>query len=99
MHTQLQGPQGQTGLTGAPGAEGPAGQDGADGKDGARGPAGKPGKPGKAAKDPAPAATDLGSLNCAGRSVEVVTGVRVTKRQKVILTRKSVCLVSPAPGQ
>ena len=64
-----------------------------------RGSPARPGKPGKAAKPAAPAATDLGSLNCAGRSVEVVTGVRVTKGQKVILTKRNVCLVSPASGR
>ena len=97
FHTSLRGEQGATGLAGAPGPEGPAGADGVDGKDGARGPAGKQGKagrPGKAAKKVA-VPTDLGTGGCAGRSIQVVTQVTVTKNQQIRLTKQNVCIVAP----
>ena len=96
FHDQLAGTQGETGLTGAPGPRGPAGQDGADGKDGA---AGKAGKAGKTAKVAAPTSVDLGSQNCSGRSVSVITDVTITAQQKLKLTRKDVCVVGTTTGQ
>lgn len=98
FHGQLQGQQGATGLTGAPGPQGEAGRDGVDGHDGRRGPAGRPGRAGKAGKAATNVSmpTDLGLGNCAGRSMSVVTDVRITKGQKLQLVRKTVCIVKPA---
>lgn len=104
FHDSFAGKQGATGLTGAPGPAGRDGVDGVDGQDGEQGPrgprghrgkAGKPGKPGKDAV--APVVTDLGSAGCAGRSVSVVTDVRVTAKQRLHLTRRDVCIVAPGP--
>ena len=100
FHTSLRGEQGETGLAGAPGPEGPAGADGADGvdgKDGARGKTGKQGKAGKPAKATKKVAvpTDLGTGGCAGRSIQVVTQVTVTKNQQIRLTKQNVCIVAP----
>jgi collagen triple helix repeat protein len=92
--SQLAGSQGPTGLTGAPGPQGEAGADGVDGKDGVRGPRGKAGKPGKAAKD-VKLPTDLGLANCSGKSVQVVTGGKMTKNDKLDLTTKTICIVKP----
>lgn len=97
LHGQLEGPQGATGLTGAPGPQGPAGRDGTDGKDGKQGAAGKRGPDGQAA-DNVSMPTDLGLGNCAGRSMQVITDVRITKGQKLQLVKKTVCIVKPAPG-
>src|SRR4051812_40837738 len=99
--SQLAGSQGPTGLTGAPGPQGEAGRDGVDGKDGKagkRGPRGKPGKPGKAAKD-VKLPADLGAANCSGKSVQVVTGGKMTKDNKLNLTTKTICIVKPPAGQ
>jgi hypothetical protein len=93
--SQLAGSQGPTGLTGAPGPQGESGVDGVDGKDGARGPRGKAGKPGKAAKD-VKLPTDLGLANCSGKTVQVVTGGKMTKNDKLDLTTKTICIVKPA---
>jgi hypothetical protein len=95
FHEQLRGPQGPTGLTGAPGPQGEAGTDGQDGRDGKDGRQGPRGKPGPAAPKVA-MPTDLGAANCAGRSMQVVTGVRVGKKQKLFLTKQTVCIVKPA---
>ena len=97
FHTSLRGEQGATGLAGAPGPEGPAGADGIDGKDGARGKTGKQGKAGKPAKATKKVAvpTDLGTGGCAGRSIQVVTQVTVTKNQQIRLTKQNVCIVAP----
>jgi Collagen triple helix repeat (20 copies) len=97
FHSELQGPQGRTGLTGAPGPQGEAGQDGVDGKDGKRGKAGKSGKAGKAA-DSVSMPTDLGLGNCAGKSLQVITDVRIDKAQKLQLVKKTVCIVKPPAG-
>lgn len=104
MHDQLQGEQGPDGLTGARGQAGIAGSDGTDGANGVRGRhgltgrpgrAGKPGQPGKAAPKAPPAATDLGTANCAGSSVEVVTKARINAARKLVIVRKRLCLVNP----
>ena len=97
FHTSRRGEQGATGLAGAPGPEGPAGADGIDGKDGARGKTGKQGKAGKPAKATKKVAvpTDLGTGGCAGRSIQVVTQVTVTKNQQIRLTKQNVCIVAP----
>jgi len=98
FHDQLQGEQGPTGLTGSPGAPGRPGTDGADGAPGPRGLTGKPGKPGKPGKDASQApvpATDLGTGSCAGRSVQVVTRAAMSKKQKLRLTTRDLCIVSP----
>lgn len=83
---QLRGPQGATGLAGPPGEQGPPGQDGADGARGA------PGAPGKAARAAQRKPTDLGTSNCAGSSVDVVTNVTLTG-QKMSLKKDRVCVV------
>lgn len=83
---QLRGPQGATGLAGPPGEQGPPGQDGADGAPG------PPGAAGRAAKPAQLRPTGLGTANCAGPSVDVVTGVTIVA-QKVRLTKKPVCVV------
>jgi hypothetical protein len=95
FHDQLQGPQGPTGLTGAPGPKGEQGPEGPQGPAGQDGKAGKAGKAGKTVKvtRPAPQVTDLGTQNCTGRSVQVVTDATVTKDQRLQLIKKSVCLV------
>jgi hypothetical protein len=93
FHDQLQGPQGPTGLAGAPGPKGD------QGPEGPQGPAGQAGRAGKAVKvvQPAkatstPQTMNLGTQNCAGTSVQVVTDATITKDQRLQLTRKSVCL-------
>jgi hypothetical protein len=96
FHDSLAGSQGATGLTGAPGPEGPAGvdgTDGVDGKPGAQGPRGPAGKEPKAPKAVEPASADLGTSDCAGRSVQVVTGATVTKGNKLRLIRSDICVV------
>jgi hypothetical protein len=101
MHDQLQGEQGPDGLTGAPGQAGVAGSDGTNGANGARGlhglagRPGRPGKPGKAAPKPPATATDLGTSNCAGSSVEVVTKARIDAAKKLVTVKKRLCLVNP----
>ncbi len=97
FHGQLQGPQGATGLTGAPGPQGEAGRDGVDGRPGKPGRPGKAGKAGKAATNVS-MPTDLGLGNCAGRSMVVITDVKITKGQKLQLVKKTVCIVKPAPS-
>ena len=95
FHDSLGGAQGATGLPGAQGAKGdpgPAGVDGTNGRDGAPGPRGPRGKPGKAAETPTPAATDLGTGSCSGRSVSVVTDAKVTNN-KLRLIKSDVCVV------
>jgi hypothetical protein len=109
FNDQLRGAQGPTGLTGVPGTVGPAGHDGADGTNGVDGKIGKIGKrgargrPGKAASQAPLPATDLGTGNCAGRSVEVMSGARlsgagqpVKKSQKLSVDTRRICLVKPA---
>ena len=95
FHESLTGPQGATGLAGAPGEQGPAGTDGVDGVDGKPGQQGPRGPAGKAAKavkaEPTP--TDLGTSDCSGRSVQVVTDATVTKDNKLRLIRSAVCVV------
>lgn len=86
---QLSGPQGPTGLQGLPGEAGPPGD---DGQDGAAGEPGARGKRGKAADAAEPAAVDVGTQNCLGRSVRVVTDVTV-RNDKLEMQRESVCLV------
>ena len=85
----LRGPQGASGLAGPPGKQGAAGLDGADGLPGPPGRDGRNGKAGKAARV---SSTDLGTANCAGRSVDVVTDVQI-RNQKMSLTKKPVCVV------
>lgn len=96
--SQLKGPQGATGLTGPPGPQGESGADGVDGKDGERGPRGKPGKPGKAAVD-VKLPSDLGAADCSGKSVQVVTGGKLTKNNKLNLSTKTICIVKPPTGR
>lgn len=104
FHSELQGAQGATGLSGAPGPQGPAGtdgtdgNDGSDGTDGARGVAGRAGKPGRAGKAAASVSmpTDLGLGNCAGRSMQVITDVRLDKTRKLRLVKQTVCIVKPS---
>jgi hypothetical protein len=99
LQDQLQGPQGPTGAAGAVGPAGPAGRNGTDGKagaPGARGPRGLPGAPGEPAPAPAPAATDLGTDGCAGRSVSVITSVSITPTRQLKVNRQQVCIVSPS---
>jgi hypothetical protein len=98
LHDQLQGQQGADGLTGAPGDAGVAGSDGKNGARGAHGVAGTPGKPGKrgkAAPKTAVSATDIGTADCAGRSVEVVTKARLINGKHLVVIKKRICLVSP----
>jgi Collagen triple helix repeat (20 copies) len=90
LHSQLQGPQGVSGLQGPPGPKGNPGLDGADGTDGARGPRGRPGK---AAKPPEPTQVGLGSGDCSGSAVDVVTDVTMDKN-KVHQTKQKVCVVT-----
>jgi Collagen triple helix repeat (20 copies) len=92
FQAQLSGPQGATGLQGAPGAQGAPGVDGLDGVDGHKGKPGPRGRPGKAPKATTPRPVNLGTVNCKGRSVEVVTNA-TNKNQKLQLTKKSVCVV------
>jgi hypothetical protein len=97
FHDSMKGAQGPTGLPGAPGSPGRDGADGTDGSPGPPGPAGKPGRPGKAGKDATavPAVTDLGSSDCAGKSVQVITSATIDKDQRLQLTKKSLCIVAP----
>ncbi len=82
----LVGPQGPTGLEGPPG---PSGQQGAQGLSGLDGADGKDGKAGKSAKA---GPVNLGTTNCAGQSVEVVTGIR-QNGNKVQAVTGTVCIV------
>jgi Collagen triple helix repeat (20 copies) len=96
FHDQLQGPQGPTGLTGATGPKGYQGPQGPEGPQGPGGQAGKAGKvvqPAEATRTPSPQITDLGTQNCTGRAVPVITDATITKDQRLQLTKKSVCLV------
>lgn len=89
---QLVGPQGETGLQGLPGEQGPPGADGADGVDGLdgeRGPRGRSGRAGEAAEQ---VPRDLGTDNCAGTPVRVVTDV-TTQGDQVLVQRDTVCVV------
>jgi hypothetical protein len=81
---ELRGPQGATGLTGAPG------QDGEDGAPGEQGPPGPAGRAGRTAKVPE-LSQDLGTSECAGTSVQVVTDAQVV-RQRLRLTKVPVCI-------
>lgn len=83
----LRGPQGATGVPGPPGENG---IDGADGTDGTAGPRGPRGPAGKAARVEAQT-YDLGSANCKGRAVSVVTDAKVVER-RLQLERGLVCL-------
>jgi hypothetical protein len=85
---QLQGPQGATGLAGPQGERGAPGLDGRDGVDGERGPRGASGKAAKAKDVP----KDIGTTNCVGRSVEVVTDVTINKDQEMRLEKQPVCV-------
>lgn len=86
---QLQGPQGATGLAGPRGEQGPPGLDGADGADGERGPRGRSGKAAEAKKVP----RNIGTTDCVGRSVQVVTDVTISKEQELQLEKQPVCVV------
>jgi hypothetical protein len=108
MHDQLQGDQGADGLTGAPGQAGRDGADGVNGLRGGRGPAGRPGRAGKdgkhgkrgvAAPKAPPTATDLGTRDCAGSSVEVVTKARLDAAKKLVVVKKQICLVAPSTAR
>jgi hypothetical protein len=90
FHDQLQGPQGPTGLTGAPG---PKGDQGPQGPAGPAGQAAKPARVAQVKATVAPRSTDLGTANCSGRSVQVVTDATITQDQRLQVTKKSVCLV------
>jgi hypothetical protein len=105
LQDQLQGAAGPTGVAGAAGPAGPAGRNGVDGvngKDGtpgtpgARGPRGLPGAPGKPAPSVPPAATDLGTEGCAGRSVSVITGVGIIATRQLKVNRQQVCILGPS---
>jgi hypothetical protein len=77
------------------GPQGPAGVDGGNGQDGVRGARGTAGRPGRnASKAPAPA-TDLGTDDCAGRSVEVITRANLTAKQRLVVETERVCIVTP----
>ena len=97
LQDQMQGAQGPAGLTGAAGPAGRDGTDGAPGPRGPQGPRGLPGRPGKAAPEGPPPVTDLGTGSCAGRSVSVITGVGITKKQQLKVDREQVCIVDPSP--
>jgi hypothetical protein len=88
----LRGPQGATGVPGPAGADGADGEDGAPGADGADGKRGPQGPRGKEARARAPRAYDLGSADCSGRSVRIVTDVRVESRGLQV-DRGQVCVV------
>jgi hypothetical protein len=91
LQDQLAGPQGPTGLQGLRGEPGPAGTDGLDGEDGAAGERGPRGRAGKAPEaDDTP--VNVGTQNCLGRSVRVVTDVTV-RNDQMQLERDTVCLV------
>jgi hypothetical protein len=79
-------------VDGKPGKDGKAGKPGKPGKDGK---AGKPGKPGKAAPK-LTSVTDLGLGNCAGRSVQVVTGATLSATKQLKLQTKTICVVKSA---
>jgi hypothetical protein len=93
FHDQLQGPQGPTGLAGAPGPKGEQGPQGQQGSAGKAGRAAKAVQPPKVTSTPKPQITNLGTQNCTGRSVQVITDATITQDQRLQLTRKSVCLV------
>lgn len=88
MQSSLRGPQGPSGLPGPPGEQGPPGLDGANGVDGEQGPRGLPGRAGQAARE---VPVDLGTGNCAGRSVEVVVDVAI-RNEQTQLEKRSVCV-------
>jgi len=83
----LRGPQGATGVPGPPGENGADGADGADGAAGSRGLRGPAGKAARVEAQP----YNLGSANCKGRAVSVVTDARVVER-RLQLERGLVCL-------
>ena len=99
----LQGPPGErgpAGLDGTNGADGKNGVDGddgkngVDGKDGATGAAGKRGlrgQPGEAATTAPDEPVNIGTQNCSGGSVEVVTDVTV-RNQEIQLQKQPVCV-------
>jgi Collagen triple helix repeat (20 copies) len=89
---QLAGPQGPTGLQGLPGEAGQAGADGRDGEDGTPGDPGPRGRPGRAAEAADETSVNVGTQNCLGRSVRVVTNASVRNAQ-LQLERDTVCLV------
>jgi len=93
FHDQFQGPQGASGLPGAAGPTGSPGADGLDGSPGPRGPAGKRGKPGQAATVAVP--TDLGTGNCSGSSVQVITKATLDQDRRLKLTTSRLCIVTP----
>jgi hypothetical protein len=88
---QLHGPQGATGLQGPPGAEGLPGADGQDGVDGTDGKDGRRGPRGRPGAAPSDLPVNLGTADCAGRSVAVVTDVTV-RQQRMQLEKDQVCL-------
>jgi hypothetical protein len=63
--------------------------DGADGEPGDRGPRGPRGRSGAAAEK---VPVDLGTAGCAGTGVEVVTDVRLTADQELVLRKEPVCV-------
>lgn len=89
FQSQLQGPQGATGLTGPPGEQGPPGLDGADGLPGEPGRRGPRGRSGAAAEK---LPVDLGNTGCVGAGVEVVTDVRISDDQELLLEKEEVCV-------
>ena len=92
LQDQLAGPQGPTGLQGLAGEPGEAGSDGLDGEDGAPGEPGPRGRPGKAAEAADETSVNMGTQNCLGRSVRVITDVAV-RNDELQLERDTVCLV------
>ena len=96
FHDQMQGPQGPTGLAGAPGPKGDQGPEGPQGPAGLAGKAGKSAKvvqPAKATSTTRPQFTGLGTQNCTGKTVQVITDATITQDQRLQLTKKTVCLV------
>lgn len=89
---QITGPQGATGLRGIAGEPGPAGTAGADGIDGVDGERGPRGRPGRAARTPDEVPLNIGTSDCLGRSVQVVTDVTV-RGDELELQRETVCVV------
>lgn len=89
---QISGPQGATGLRGIPGEPGPAGAAGADGIDGVDGERGPRGRAGRAARAPDKIPLNIGTTDCLGRSVEVVTDATV-RNDELELQRETVCVV------
>lgn len=86
---QLAGPQGATGLQGLPGEPGQPGADGVDGTPGERGPRGRSGKAGQAAAE---VPLNIGTEDCLGRSVQVITDATM-RNDELELERETVCVV------